>query len=275
MAPDPFLPPDTVTAEVALTVAGTRIEATITVPTAPCRLLDVLPVFQSLADAVIGSVVESVEKEGRTISCRAGCGACCRQLVPISEVEARRIRDLVEGLPEPRRSTIKVRFEEARRRLEAAGLLEILREPARFPDARRRALGLDYFAERIACPFLEEESCSIHCDRPVACREYLVTSPAENCNDPARGEIVGVMMPGPIWPTLARVEEAPDARGPLRWVPLILAPEWADAHPDDSPTRPAPEWVQALFGRLCGEPPATTASAPGIMSIPEPPGPSA
>ncbi|HEY5241787.1 MAG TPA: YkgJ family cysteine cluster protein [Polyangiaceae bacterium] len=30
--------------------------------------------------------------------------------------------------------------------------------------------------ETVSCPFLEEESCSIHPDRPPICREYLVTS---------------------------------------------------------------------------------------------------
>jgi Fe-S-cluster containining protein len=36
------------------------------------------------------------------------------------------------------------------------------------------------------CPFLEDESCSIHPDRPLVCREYLVTSPAELCAGPRR-----------------------------------------------------------------------------------------
>jgi hypothetical protein len=33
-----------------------------------------------------------------------------------------------------------------------------------------------YFLQGVACPFLEAESCGIHPDRPLACREYLVTS---------------------------------------------------------------------------------------------------
>jgi Fe-S-cluster containining protein len=266
MASEPTPAPETVSANVALTVAGIRLEANITVPTAPTRLVEMLPLFQSLADAVIGSVVESVEAQGRTISCRKGCGACCRQLVPISEVEARRIRDLVESLPEPRRATIKARFEEARRRLDEAGLLEILRHPDRFSAAQRHSLGMDYFAQRIACPFLDEESCSIHRDRPVACREYLVTSPAEHCANPTEETIEGVMMPTPIWPTLSRVEERSTQPGPLRWVPLILAPEWADSHPDETSPRPGPEWVQAIFERLCGEP--VPAPAAGLMGSP-------
>ena len=40
-----------------------------------------------------------------------------------------------------------------------------------------RILGREYFQLGIPCPFLEEESCSIYHDRPITCREYLVTSP--------------------------------------------------------------------------------------------------
>jgi Fe-S-cluster containining protein len=33
----------------------------------------------------------------------------------------------------------------------------------------------------MACPFLENDSCSIYLDRPIRCREFLVTSDARYC----------------------------------------------------------------------------------------------
>ena len=45
----------------------------------------------------------------------------------------------------------------------------------------------EYFTYQVACPFLENESCSIHESRPIACREYLVTSSPEYCSS-AKGE---------------------------------------------------------------------------------------
>src|SRR5262249_44693347 len=138
------------------------------------------------------------------ISCKAGCGACCRQLVPISEVEARNIGELVNSLPEPRRSQICARFAEARHRLEKAGLLEKLLHPENWPKDERQATGTWYFEQGIACPFLEKESCSIYADRPIACREYLVTSPAEHCAHPSAETVRCVKMPLKFGTALAR-----------------------------------------------------------------------
>jgi Fe-S-cluster containining protein len=244
-----------VTAHLKMWIAGAPLAIDLTVPKAPARLGELLPVFQSLADAVVGTVVESVESSGRSISCRAGCGACCRQLVPISEVEARGIRDLVERLPEPRRSQVRLRFAEARRRLEEAGMLEPLLHPGGFKDADRVHFGLAYFHQQIPCPFLEEESCSIHRDRPIACREYLVTSPAENCARPSAETVRCVKMPRSVWAQLARFDPVERSAELLRWVPLIVAPEWADAHPEEPAPRPAPEWLGDMIRMLAELPP--------------------
>ena len=72
----------------------------MSVPAGPTRLVELLPLVQHLANTVVAAAVEDVVEQGESISCKKGCGACCRQLVPISQVEARRIRDLVEEMPE-------------------------------------------------------------------------------------------------------------------------------------------------------------------------------
>jgi Fe-S-cluster containining protein len=241
--------PEMKTAHLEMTIAGAPLAIDLTVPNAATRPVELLPVLHALADVVVETVAESVAAQGQTISCKAGCGACCRQVVPISEVEARGIRDLVESLPEPRRSEIRRRFAEARRRLEAAEMLEPLRHPEQIAREERVSFGLSYFQLQIPCPFLENESCSIHPVRPIACREYLVTSPAEQCADPKPETIRRIKMPRSLR-RLACFSRVEPTAGSLPWVPLILAPEWADAHPDTSPSRPATEWVNEALGRL-------------------------
>lgn len=249
--PPPESRAETVTASVTLNLSGTPMQAEITVPTSafPLRLL--MPTFRSLAEAIIDQSVERVKAEGLTISCRSGCGACCRQLVPVSEVEARMIRDMVEEFPEPRRSLVLGRFEEARRRLESAGLLEKLVNPEDFSDEELRPFALDYFAQGIACPFLEDESCSIYEERPIACREYLVTSPVANCSSPNPETIRCVPLAAKASRALSRIGEDPTKRF-IPWVPLILALDWAERHPDDLPPRPGPDWLREFFERLTG-----------------------
>src|SRR5580700_4908634 len=103
-----------VTASVDLNIGEYRLQARLTVPAGPTPVRMMLPVIQNFANALVDVAVKAVEDKGKTISCKAGCGACCRQLVPISETEARAIADLVEQLPEPRRAEIRRRFIDAR-----------------------------------------------------------------------------------------------------------------------------------------------------------------
>ena len=190
---------------VGMKVWEDTVEMELTLPAAPTSLESLLPVFERVADGLIGLAVERAVGEGRTISCAKGCGACCRQIVPISEMEARRIARLVEELPEPRRTEVRARFERARERLQDAGLLSKLRNPDGFEEGEFSPFGLAYFHLGIPCPFLEEESCSIYADRPISCREYLVTSPAANCADPKPGTRSSrVELPAKIWTALAR-----------------------------------------------------------------------
>lgn len=180
---------DFVTAQVDLQVAGTRVQFALTVPTAPVPPGAILPVFQTLSAAIQADVASGLEEEGKRISCRAGCGACCRQLVPITKIEARYLAELVDSMPEPRQSEIRSRFADVIRRLEEAGILETLRHPEWVLPETKEKLGLTYFGLGIPCPFLENESCSIHENRPLVCREFLVTSPPEHCANRA-GKLV-------------------------------------------------------------------------------------
>jgi Fe-S-cluster containining protein len=231
-------------------VAGAaRIRGEFQVTTGPTTPPHLLPVLQSLTDAIVQSAVQAARAQGHSISCKNGCGACCRQLVPIPPTEAHRIRDLVNELPEPRRSEIQARFTEARRRLQHANLLEDLLDLGAVSKERRTPLALDYFRQGIPCPFLEEESCSIHPDRPLVCREYLVTSSAEHCARPALETVQCVPLPAEVSKALACLDtDRPAKSEPL--VPLVLALEWADAHPEGLPARPGPELVRDFFDHL-------------------------
>jgi Fe-S-cluster containining protein len=243
---------ENLTANVELAGPNFHLRAAITVPAGPTRVRALLPMVQSLTDAVVDAATRHVQEQGQSISCKHGCAACCRQLVPVSETEARQVADLVESLPEPRRGQVRDRFVEAQRRLMAAGLLERLQRHNDWSHAESWPLGLEYLRERIACPFLEEESCSIYADRPTACREYLVTSPAENCSDSTLESIRCVPLPLKVSTALARCD-TPTGGPPLHWIPLILAPQWAARHGDEPSPRTGPQFVEALVSQLTGK----------------------
>src|SRR6266849_7681529 len=105
------------TATLRLTVGTLRIAHPITVPNAPVPAAEIVPALQGLVNAV----VEAAEA-GKTVSCRKGCGACCRQLVPVSRTEGERLLQLVDALPAQRRATLLARFAAAEAAIEDAGL---------------------------------------------------------------------------------------------------------------------------------------------------------
>jgi Fe-S-cluster containining protein len=234
-----------------LKFGGNTVSARIQVPAEPIRPVDLLPVLHELDDALIGAAVE-----GKHISCRAGCGACCRQMVPISETEARYLSDLIASMPEERKERVTRRFAQAMELLASSGLLDRLLVAAASDAEERHRLGLEYFRLGLPCPFLEDESCSIHPHRPASCREYLVTSPAENCSTPRAGDIAMVDLPAQVSRVLYRFG---DGRGeePARWMPLPLLLDWVAEHREDTqPEIPGTELFANFMNKLVKKKPA-------------------
>src|SRR5215204_6709152 len=161
----------TINVKVELAGADWQLQTTMSVPTEPIGLKEMLPLFFSFADAVMSAAADGVEQSGEKISCKKGCGACCRQLVPISETEARWIGELVDRLPIQKQNKIRDRFTEARRRLAESGLLDKLLHTESWGEGEGWSIAMSYFRLGIPCPFLENEACSIHKDRPIKCRE--------------------------------------------------------------------------------------------------------
>jgi len=248
--------PPSVTANVKFGTPQWHFQAKVTVPTGPVRLRQMLPVIQALSDAMVGAVAHDVEQNGHPISCKKGCGACCRQMVPVSPVEARHLAEMIDSFPEPRRTQVLTRFADTRRRLDEAGLLDKLRRPDQWTEEELKTYAQAYFDLGTPCPFLEEESCSIHAQRPVSCREFLVTTPPELCAGPTHEGVRSIVMPFKMWWALARFHSQADSQA-LPWVPLIMSPEWSENHPDDAEPRPGPVLLAELFEKLTGKPAPT------------------
>ena len=239
--------PEMLTASLEIAVAGRKVALQVDVPAAPVSPRRILPLVHGLTDVAVQA---SVDAQSAPVSCTKGCGACCRQLVPISVVEARAIHALVGEMEEPRRSAVVARFADACRRTEEAGLGDDLRDFSRLRGIpEMNAFGMAYFRLGIPCPFLEDESCSIHPERPIACREYLVTSPPEHCSAPEQERVEGVVLNRKVSAVINQLG-ADKSRRFARWVPLILALDWADSHPDDLPPRSGVEWLREFFGEL-------------------------
>jgi len=185
-----------------------------------------------LDEVLVAQAVRFDLRQGdKSVSCGKGCGACCRQLVPLSGPEAFLIARLVAALPPDRRTPLLARMAAVRARATAAGF------DAVFRTAQFKALAMAYFAAGESCPFLAEECCSIHADRPFVCREFLVTSSPSLCGNAARfGEVRAVPLTVRMTDAMATLAGELFAEEPAA-VPLFAAVEWTVAHREQAERR--------------------------------------
>ena len=130
---------------------------------------------ESLIQIVDAALAEATRKSGDRLACRPGCTECCMGPFPISQLDARRLREGLERLGERDAATAsRVR----RRARESA-----LRLGPEFPgDVRTGVLGeggdaeeqFADFADSEPCPALDPGSglCDLYAARPLACRTF-------------------------------------------------------------------------------------------------------
>ena len=223
--------------EVALNTPAGRLTTAIDVPTGFIPITAIVPVTRRLGDEAAQLEVQHAIGEGQSISCRIGCAACCRMLVPLSAPEAFALREYVEQLPTDRRTHLLNCLSDTKARLQREGLWDRLNDVAEasmpVPDKELDPINQFYYALRIPCPYLENEMCSIYEARPAACRELLVTSPAELCQDLMQNPVTPLPISmrmssilGLVWGTLTS--------SPPRLIPLPMALEWAERHKEEA-----------------------------------------
>jgi hypothetical protein len=174
-------------------------------------------------------------------------------MVPLSIFEAEALADWIRTLPQERQDELARRFDAALIALQNGGMLERIQLEI-WEEGNEKAastLALDYLKQRVACPFLENESCSIHPIRPLICREYLVTSPAEFCVLPTREKVVVVPVPVKLSTVIFRMGAQVEG-GPRGWIPLVFLFAWmqAGARPGGAVRGDGPEVLYEVVRRL-------------------------
>ncbi|KAB1442261.1 YkgJ family cysteine cluster protein [Pseudodesulfovibrio senegalensis] len=155
-------------------------------PAGLVQIADILPALFDIADIAFGRTVMEYEAKGLTLACGPGCGHCCKQLVPVSDHEALHLTRVVRSLKGALRQQVMAGFESGLDKLRSAGLLEYMMDffRTRVHDTPGyREMQRKYWELDISCPFLVDDSCSIHPQRPITCRQYSVTGSPKNCRN--------------------------------------------------------------------------------------------
>ena len=85
--------------DVALNTPAGRLTTAIDVPTGLIPITAIVPLTRRLGDEAAELEIQQAAETGHSISCRKGCAACCRMLVPLSAPEAFALREHVRPLP--------------------------------------------------------------------------------------------------------------------------------------------------------------------------------
>jgi Fe-S-cluster containining protein len=220
---------------VRLRIFGEELDVDVPERRGPMRVTDLFEPARVLCERVAEQSRRRATAGGKRISCAPGCGACCRQLVPISTIEAKRLASLVASMPAPRRDAVRARFGAAAKRLDEVGLLDrrargrasLVRDDS--PDESDwENVSRRYWEAELDCPFLESGSCSIYAERPLVCREFSVTSDPRFCAERAP-EIRPAARPVRMGDALAAAAHAVTGVQ-ARQLPLTLALEWSSHH---------------------------------------------
>jgi Fe-S-cluster containining protein len=246
-------PAETTQINFSLGAGRIRVNASVEVPVGETNPTKLLPVFQQLTSDIVSAVGVAFDESATPISCRAGCGACCRQLVPINLFEAEALAEWMRSLPEERQQELLGRFSVALQQLRESGLLARM-SGAQFwtqtPDQSERFM-LEYKRFNIACPFLENESCGIHPIRPLICREYVVTSSPEFCETLEKDKVKRIEIPVKASDAMFRMAAMID-RNERGWIPLVFFAEWmkGNGKPGDAFSGAGPQVLYAFLQAL-------------------------
>lgn len=141
-------------------------------------------------DEAVRRVTAQTLRDGRPITCRKGCFACCHEPMWATALEARYI---VEGLSVVDLPQVTNRTEAWLAKARASGLLSVP-----FDSLSTH----QWLPHQIACPLLQDGLCLAYERRPAGCRTYLSVAPPECCQPERRREAM-IVQSAAFYPAMA------------------------------------------------------------------------
>lgn len=180
---------DLTVSDLGLDILGQSLHVHIAASGSEARLADIVPIAREICDRVTAMVIEHLSKNGPEITCKKGCCACCRQLILLSVPEAFRLVQEIVSLPMDVREMViaacRNAAEQVGGKLQEDLATEAPLKPGDSESYRQQVsdwFGSDrYQGLEINCPFLSSGLCAIYEQRPLLCRQWLVTGPANQC----------------------------------------------------------------------------------------------
>jgi Fe-S-cluster containining protein len=147
------------------------------------KLSEIVPLARAISERLSLAVTDKLRRNGKFVSCHKGCAACCSYLVPLSVPEAFRLREEVLAMPQERAGTILRSFLDSAKRILDSEFQEYSVNELSHTNipVQKNQLSKWYAELKLTCPFLSDGICTTYEQRPIACREHLVTGSASLC----------------------------------------------------------------------------------------------
>ncbi len=242
-----------------LDILGEPVPFDLEVADRSARLADIAPLAQTVSTRLCMATLDRLRTKGSCVPCRKGCSACCSYLVPLSVPETFRIAEELRAMPaDESRPLMQSSLDTARTILERMPSDFEVDESATANDGiRSKQLGDWYAGLGLACPFLSDGLCVPYEQRPIACREHMVTSPETSCDIAGNDEPDAVKMPVSVLECLGQLTAELEDRE-VEAVMLPLALPWTQENVERSRrTWPAVDVVERFVEIL-----QATANAP-------------
>lgn len=207
-----------------LDIFGQYLKLNLGVKRQETSLAALVPLARQLSERIINTAVKVLKAEGKHIPCKAGCSKCCSYLVPLTVPEAIRLNMEIAQMEKWHRERVNIKCLSASKKILESKVLK---------SSDINQLGSKYSELKVACPFARQGMCTVYWQRPLVCREHLVTG-AENC---ARSEKVDIIeMPVRMSDVLGTVSAELEGRQVEAVIlPLLMA--WNDNNAERPPRR--------------------------------------
>jgi Fe-S-cluster containining protein len=229
----------------SIEAAGKNIPFAINVMNDQATLSDIVQPARKLSNEVVLAHQEQIEQKGQKVPCKKGCCSCCSSLIPMSVPEVFRMREDFMEMPNEKSSVLlRNCIQSAQQILKKSRNRACLKDFAEKGKDKTNQIS-DWYGELgIVCPFLSGGICSIYEERPLACREHIVTEISTSCKKDSKSKPKVVPMQVSVLEALGQLaSELEGTEVDAIILPFSLA--WAQDNPQRAQRKwPAEEMVQ-------------------------------
>ena len=160
--------------EISIDTGLKSVPLQILVPDRDARLSEIVPLAQAICTRLTEAVTESLDAP---ITCKKGCPACCHYLVALSVPEIHYLQEILSQMSKDYHVSILHACLKSAKKI----LHNTAEKPEMSENTELNLISRWYEGLNSPCPFLSGKSCDIYEHRPLACREYMVTSSSLYC----------------------------------------------------------------------------------------------